>query len=117
MSKKASKPPNKMENRQINAAKSTVFNRVLHSDVLASLLVNKSTVLATEYPLAFPVRCASMVPGWILKVSSTIATIGATVVKESTIPNRSRMIFCGLEKYVLILFRTITILLVFFVAL
>ena len=53
----------------------------------------------------------------VLTIEASGIGIAATVVKVSTIPNRSRMIFCGLEKYVLILFRTITILLVFFVAL
>ena len=33
-------------------------------------------------------------------VSFTIATIGATVEKVSTMPNRRRMMFCGFEKYV-----------------
>ncbi len=32
-----------------------------------------------------------------MSVSFTIATIGATVVKVSTMPNNRRMIFCGLE--------------------
>ena len=39
-----------------------------------------------------------MVPGWIVIVSFTIATIGATVEKVSTMPNRRRMMFCGFEK-------------------
>ena len=51
-----------------------------------------------------------MVPGWIMSVSFTIATIGATVVKVSKMPNNRRMIFCGLEKYVLILLSTMTLL-------
>ena len=55
---------------------------------------------------ACPVRWASMVPAWILKVSSTMATIGATVVKVSTMPSSSRMTLCGLEKKVLTLLST-----------
>ena len=47
-----------------------------------------------------------MVPGWIWKVSRTIATIGATVLKVSTIPKTSRMMFCGFEKKVTILLRS-----------
>ena len=46
-----------------------------------------------------------MVPGWILKVSSTMATIGATVVMVSTIPISSRITLWGLERKVLILLR------------
>lgn len=46
-----------------------------------------------------------MVPGWILKVSSTMAMMGATVLKVSTMPISSRITLWGLEKKVLILFR------------
>ena len=58
-------------------------------------------------PDACPVRWASMVPAWILKVSSTMATIGATVVKVRTMPSSSRITLCGLEKKVLTLLSTI----------
>ena len=51
-----------------------------------------------EYPEDIPVRCSSMVPGWITKESLTIATMGATVVMVSTMPISSSTTFCGLEK-------------------
>ena len=38
-----------------------------------------------------------MVPGWIVIVSFTMAMIGATVENVSTMPNRRRMMFCGLK--------------------
>ena len=42
-----------------------------------------------------------MVPGWILTVSSTMATMGATVVTVRTRPIRTRITLWGLEKKVL----------------
>jgi len=39
-----------------------------------------------------------MVPAWILKVSCTMATMGATVVTVSTMPIMSRMTLWGFEK-------------------
>jgi hypothetical protein len=39
-----------------------------------------------------------MVPGCMAKVSFIIATMGAMVVNDNTIPNNKSMMFCGFEK-------------------
>ena len=57
-----------------------------------------------------------MVPGWILKVSSTMAMMGATVVTVSTMPISTRITLWGLEKKVLTLLRKIVDLLAWRVA-
>ena len=48
------------------------------------------TEIYTE-PLVWPVRWASMVPGWMVRVSLTMATMGATVVMVTTIPSTRRI--------------------------
>ena len=47
-----------------------------------------------------------MVPGWILKVSCTMATMGATVVTVRMMPRSRSMTLCGFEKKVRSLLKT-----------
>ena len=51
-----------------------------------------------------------MVPGWILKVSSMMARMGATVLKVSTMPISTKMTLWGLEKKVFTLLNRIVLL-------
>ena len=49
-------------------------------------------------PTLFPVRWASIVPGWITKVSLIMAITGIKVVSVSSIPKIKRIRFWGFEK-------------------